>query len=187
VKRSILVTALAATLMLGGCAEGVYRLPSTAVMPPEALQTNGDVDVRALNIAAYGFGHWREMVGNPALAAETISALDYMGGKLNTDPRWVAMPAIFRMNMLTSRNQVRAQLGIGEDVPSQQVVNAMNGLAAAYRAENQAQVQALLAEPIFTLGPQETAQRLANLPYMPSVNNAASHAAGYAFGGLFSS
>lgn len=185
-KRSVLFTALTATLLLGGCAAGDYRLPSTAVMPPEALQTNGDVDVRALNIAAYGFGHWQEMVGNPALAAETISALDYMGGQLNTAPRWVSMPAIFRLNMLTSRNQVRALLGIGEDVPSQQVVDTMNGLAAAYRAGDQATVEKLLAEPMFTLGPQATAQKLANLPYMPSVNNAASHAAAYAFGGLFS-
>lgn len=180
-KRSVLITAVTATLLLGGCAPSVYRLPSTAVMPPAALQTNGDVDVRALDIAAYGFGHWREMVGNPALAAETVAALDYMAGRLNTSARWVSMPAIFRMNMLTSREQVRAELGIGKDVPSQQVVDAMIGLAAAYRAGNQAQVQTLLAEPIFTLGPQETARRLANLPYMPSVNNATTHADAYAF------
>lgn len=185
-KRSILFPALAATLLLGACAQSAYRLPSTAVMPPAALQTNGDVDVRALNVAAYGFSHWQEMVGNPALAAETVSALDYMGGKLNTDPRWVAMPAIFRMNMLTSRNQVRAVLGIGEAVPSQQVVDAMNGLATAYRAGDQARVAQILAAPFFTFGPQATAQKLANLPYMPAVNNAASHAAAYAFGGLFS-
>ncbi|HTI02096.1 MAG TPA: hypothetical protein VL752_14200 [Acidisoma sp.] len=180
-KRSVLFTTLAATLLLSACAESAYRLPSTAVMPPGALQTNGDVDVRALDIAAYGFGHWQEMVGNPALAAETVASLDYMAGKLNTAPRWVSMPAIFRMNMLTAREQVRAQLGIGREVPSQQVVDALIGLAAAYRAGDQAQVQRLLAEPIFTLGPQETAQRLANLPYMPAVNNATTHADGYAF------
>lgn len=180
-KRSVQVAGLFATLFVAACTQASYRLPSTAVMPPAALHTNGDVDVRALDIAAYGFGHWQKMVGDPALAAETIASLDYMAGQLNTSPRWVSMPAIFRLNMLRAREQVRAELGIGKEVPSQQVVDAMIGLAAAYRAADQSQVQAILAEPIFTLGPQETAQRLANLPYMPAVNNAATHADGYAF------
>lgn len=180
-NRFILTTGFAVALSLGACAPSAYRLPSTAVLQPSALQTNGDVDVRALNVAAYGFSHWREMVGDPALAAETIAALDYMGGQLNTSPRWVQMPAIYRMNMLSARDEVRAQLGIGKDVPSQQVVDAMVGLAAAYRAQDQAKVQSILSQPFFTLGPQETAQRLANLPYMAAVNNAATHAAGYTF------
>jgi len=183
-KRSVLMAGLVLPLLLSACAESAYRLPSTAVLAPAALQTNGDVDMRALNIAAYGFSHWRAMVGDPALAAETVACLDYLGGQLNTAPRWTQMPAIFRMNMLSAREQVRAQLGIGKDVPSQQVVDAMIGLAAAYRAQDQAKVQSILSQPFFTLGPAETAQRLANLPYMPAVNNAATHAAAYAFGGF---
>lgn len=184
-KRFVLVAGLASALLLGACAQDVYRLPSTAVMPLGALQTNGDVDVRALNIAAYGFGHWQEMQGNPAMAAEAVAALDYMGGKLNTSPRWTSMPAIFRMNMLRSRDEVRGQLGIATDVPSQQVVDTMLGLADAYRAGNQAEISRLLASPIFAGPPQETARKLANLPYMASVNNAATHAAAYAFGPMF--
>jgi hypothetical protein len=153
--------------------------PSTAVMPLGALHSNGDIDVRALDVASYSFGHWRAMQGDPAMAAEAVAALDYMGGKLNTSPRWSVMPSIFRMNMLTSRNAVRAQLGIGRDVPSQAVVDAMLGLSSAYRAGNQAKVAQILASPIFSLGAAATAQRLANLPYMPSVANATAHAAAY--------
>ena len=53
--------------MLAGCADDAYRLPSTAVMPAGALNTNGDIDTRSLDIAAYGFGHYDDMKGNPAL------------------------------------------------------------------------------------------------------------------------
>lgn len=174
---------LASSLALSACAGMQAQAPSTAVVAPAALHTNGDVDVQALNIAAYDFGHWREMQGDPAMAAEAVATLDYMGGKLNTAPRWsLAVPALFRMNMLAARNKVRAYLGIGEAVPSQQVVDTMLRLAAAWRAEDQARVAQLLASPFFTLGPQQTAARLGKLPYMPDVANATAHAAGYALG-----
>ena len=167
--------------VLGACA--VQPLPSTAVIQPAALQTNGDVDVRAINLTAYGFAHYREMQGNPALAAETVAALDYLGGQLNTSPRWVTtIPSLFRLQMLQSRNIVRGLLGISPDVPSQAVVDTMVGLEYAYRAGDQAAVNKLLANPIFSVPPAEVAQRLANLPYLPSVNNAATHVAASALG-----
>ncbi|GAB0113861.1 hypothetical protein [Acidisoma sp. C75] len=182
-KRLGISLALASSLTLAACADVHVRDPSTAVIQPAALHTNGDVDVQALNIAGYDFGHWRQMQGDPAMAAEAVATLDYMGGKLNTAPRWITtMPSIFRLNMLRAREQVRAYLGIGSAVPSQQVVDAMLALAAAYRAGDQAQVTQILSEPFFTLGPQQTAARLADLPSMPSVTNATTHAAAYALG-----
>lgn len=179
-KRFGLSLALASSLALAACASATDSLPSTAVMPPGALHTNGDIDVRALNVAANDFGHWRAMQGDPARAADAVAALDYMGGELNTAPRWVAMPSIFRLNMLRSREAVRAQLGISNEVPSQAVVDTMLGLSNAYRAGDEAQVAKLLASPIFSLPPAQTAQRLGDLPYMAAVANATSHAAAYA-------
>ncbi len=167
--------------MLAACSESNYRLPSTAVMPAGALNTNGDIDVRSLDLAAYGFGHYREMQGNPAMAADTVAALDYMGGQLNTSPRWVNMPGLFRLQMLQSRDIVRGELGISPDAPSQDVVDTMLGLSAAYASGDQAQVDKLLTSPIFTVPPGEAAQRLADIPYLPVVNNATSHADSYAF------
>ncbi|MCB8876720.1 hypothetical protein [Acidisoma silvae] len=184
-KRSALVASFAVAVLLTGCAGAVDRQPSTAVIQPSALQTNGDVDVRAINITAYGFGHYKEMQGNPALAAETVAALDYLGGQLNTSPRWVSIPSLFRLQMLDSRNTVRGLLGISPDVPSQAVVDAMVGLSGAYRAGDQAAVDKLLGSSIFSLPPAETAQRLANLPYLPAVNNAATHVAAVALGYQF--
>jgi hypothetical protein len=167
--------------MMGGCSDEAYRLPSTAVMPAGALSTNGDIDVRSLDVAAYGFGHYNDLKGNPALAANTVAALDYMGGQLNTSPRWVSMPGLFRLQMLQSRDTVRGVLGISPTVPSQDVVNTMLALSAAYASGDQTKVNTLLSSPIFSVPPEEAAERLAEIPYLPAVNNATSHADAYAF------
>jgi hypothetical protein len=180
-RHSVLLAGFSVAALLGACAAG-DALPSTAVLQPAALQTNGDVDVRALNITAYGFAHYQELQADPATAAETVAALDYLGGILNTSPRWVIMPSLYRLQMLEARNTVRGLLGISPDVPSQEVVDTMVGLAAAYRAGNQAQVNQLFASPVFSVPPAEAERRLATIPYLPGVNNAATHAAQYAFG-----
>jgi hypothetical protein len=180
-KRLFLLAGFTAAGLLGACAGSADRLPSTAVLQPAALQTNGDVDVRALNITAYGFAHYQDLQQNPALAAETVAALDYLGGQLNTSPRWVNMPALWRLQMLDARNTVRGLLSISPAVPSQEVVDTMVGLSEAYRAGNQAQVNQLLASSIFSVPPAEVAQRLVTMPYLPTVNNAATHAAAFAF------
>ncbi len=78
---------------LAACAH-VDPAPSTAVMPPGALGTNGDIDTRSLDIAAYSFG--RAMRNQPADATDAIAALDYMGGELNTNPRWIGMDPLTR-------------------------------------------------------------------------------------------
>jgi hypothetical protein len=171
----------AALATMAGCSSDVYRLPSTAVMPVGALNTNGDIDIRSLDIAAYGFGHYDEMKGNPAMAASTVAALDYMGGQLNTSPRWVSMPGLFRLQMLQSRNIVRGVLGISPTVPSQDVVDTMLALSAAYSSGNQTEVNQLLRSPIFSVPPEQAAERLADIPYLPVVNNATTHADAYSF------
>ena len=180
-RRFAVLVSAAALVMLAGCSNDVYRLPSTAVMPAGALNTNGDIDVRSLDIAAYGFGHYDEMKGNPAMAASTVAALDYMGGQLNTSPRWVSMPGLFRLQMLQSRDIVRGVLGISPTVPSQEVVDTMLALSAAYSQGNQTQVDKLLSSPIFSVAPDQAAERLADIPYLPVVNNATTHADAYSF------
>ena len=180
-RRIALLVGAAALALVAGCSDDVYRLPSTAVMPAGALNTNGDIDVRSLDIASYGFGHYDEMKGNPAMAANTVAALDYMGGQLNTSPRWVGMPALFRLQMLQSRDIVRGVLGISPTVPSQDVVSTMLALSSAYSAGDQTEVNKLLSSPIFSVPPDQAAERLAAIPYLPVVNNATSHADAYSF------
>lgn len=170
----------AATLFgLASCGYAT-RLPDTATMPPGALGSNGDPEIRALNVAAYDFGrHMRDL----AQTADAIAALDYMGGKLNTSPRWALnMPGLYRAQMLQSRKIIRQRVGISEDAPSQAVVDTMLSLAMAYRANDQATVERLLSTSIFTAPPAEVTARLSDMPVIPLVNNATTHADFYAFG-----
>jgi hypothetical protein len=167
----LLCAALLATLT--GCALET-SIPDTATMPAGALGTNGDIDVRSLNVAAFDFG--QPLRGQPARAADGIAALDYMGGKLNTAPRWADMSPLYRDQMLQAREIMRRYIGISQSASSQAVVDTMLALAAAYRANDQAAIQRLLANPIFSVPPTVVAARLANIPRMPIVNAATTHA-----------
>ncbi|MCB8876645.1 hypothetical protein [Acidisoma silvae] len=163
------LTTLAACglLALGGCLHRDLP-PDTAVMPPGALGTNGDIDTRALDIASFDFT--RAIIGNPAKAATAIAALDYMGGELNSSPRWIDVDALTRLEMLDWRKRMRAQVGISETAPAQAVLDTMLGLAQAYQANDQAAVQRLLASPIFTIPPDQVAARLNDIPYNANLN-----------------
>jgi hypothetical protein len=162
---------------LAGCS--TISIPSTATMPDGALGSNGDTDVRSLQVAAYDFSH--PMVNDPAEAVNAIAALDYMGGKLNSSPRWLDMPGLWSLEMLKSRQKVRQFIGISENAPSQAVVNTMLALAVAYRNGNQADIQRLLSQPIFTAPPDQIQAHLSNIPLIASVNSATSHAEEYSY------
>jgi hypothetical protein len=170
--------AVAAVVTVAACAS--ETLPDTATMPNGALNTNGDIDIRSLDIAAYDFSH--PIKGDPAQAADAIAALDYMGGKLSTSPRWVIMPSLYRVQMLQSREILRQLVGISPTAPSQAVVDTMLALSQAYRAQDQTEVQRLLGAPIFTVPPAEVAARLNDIPLIPIVNAATRGADSNAFG-----
>jgi hypothetical protein len=163
-----LIVGAAGLAALVACAH-VEPPPSTAVMPPGALNTNGDIDVRSLDVAAYAFAH--AIRNNPGKAADAIAALDYMGGELNTNPRWIGMDPLTRLQMLQARETVRAEIGISPTASSQAVVDTMLALAQAYQTNNEPTVQQLLANPIFTVPPAEVEARLNNVPYNAGINN----------------
>ena len=142
-------------------------------MPPGALGTNGDVDVRSLDIAAYFFG---QVIRKPADAATAIAALDYIGGELNTSPRWIDMDPLTRAQMLEARETMRSYVGISQAAPSQAVVDTMLALAQAYGTGDTAAVQRLLASPIFIVPPAEVQAHLSYIPLMPAVNNVTTRA-----------
>jgi hypothetical protein len=145
-------------------------------MPPGALGTNGDIDTRALDIAAFDFG--TTMRNDPARAADAIAALDYMGGALNTSPRWIGMDPLTRLQMLQARETVRSYVGISQTASSQAVVDTMLSLAQAYQSGDQAAVQRLLASPIFILPPAAVEAHLNYIPLMPAINNVTTRADG---------
>jgi hypothetical protein len=166
-RRLGLVVGAFGLLVLSGCLK-YQPPPDTAQLPPGAFHTNGDQDVAALDAAALGFAH--AITGNPGRAAYAIAALDYLGGELNSNPRWVGMDSLTRLEMLDWRKKMRAEVGISATAPSQSVVDTMLALAQAYRAQNQAAVTQLLANPIFTVPPNQVADRLGNIPYSANLN-----------------
>ncbi|MCB8880161.1 hypothetical protein ACELLULO517_07945 [Acidisoma cellulosilytica] len=166
-RKRLATFAAVSLLALAGCLHRDLP-PDTAVMPAGALGTNGDIDIRALDIAAFDFAH--AITGNPGKAATAIAALDYLGGELNSSPRWIDMDSLTRLQMLDWRTKMRAQVGISPTAPAQAVLNTMLALGQAYQANDQAAVQHLLASPIFTIPPDQVADRLGNIPYNASLN-----------------
>jgi hypothetical protein len=160
--------------LLGGCGGVSSADIDTAVMPANALGTNGDVDVRSLDIAAVAFS--APIRNNPAQAADAIAALDYMGGELSTAPRWVGVDPLVQDQLLRARETMRRYIGISPSAPSQSVVNTMLQLALAYRSGDTSRVSALLRNPIFTSPPDAVAARLTSVALIPSVNVATVHA-----------
>ncbi|GAB0116252.1 hypothetical protein [Acidisoma sp. 7E03] len=162
-----LLAAACLVFSLSGCLH-YDAPPDTAQLPQGAFGTNGDQDVAALDAAALGFAH--AITGNPAKAAYSIAALDYLGGELNSNPRWIDMDPLVRLQMLDWRKKMRTEIGINPTASSQAVVDTMLGLAAAYRAGDQPAVTRLLASPIFTVPPGAVAARLDDIPYAANLN-----------------
>ncbi|MBW4023247.1 MAG: hypothetical protein HIU92_08910 [Proteobacteria bacterium] len=143
-------------------------------MPPGALGTNGDIDIRALNLAAFEFA--RTIRNNPAEVADAVAALDYLGGELNSSPRWISMDSLTRAQMLQARQTIRSYIGISQAASSQAVVDTMLLLAKAYQAGDRAKVQQLLGSPIFVEPPAAVEAHLNDLPRMPAINNVTTRA-----------
>ncbi|GAB0113956.1 hypothetical protein [Acidisoma sp. C75] len=165
--------ALLLALPLAGCLSST-KPPDTAQLPAGAFHTNGDQDVAALDAAALGFAH--AIRGNPAKAAYSVAALDYLGGELNSNPRWIAMDPTTRLQLLDARSAMRGRLGISESASSQAVVDTLLALSSAYQADDQARVQSLLRSPIFTADPATVAARLDDIPYSAGLNGATARA-----------
>ena len=79
------------------------------------------------------------------------------------------------MALRNAREEVRSALGIQAQAPPQAVVDALFGASRALRANDNAAARRILAPPVFPNGAQ-TLQRLADLPLLPTANQATSRA-----------
>jgi hypothetical protein len=119
--------------------------------------------------------------GRPSDAARTIAAVDYFAGSLQWNAKWPRISNLTRTLMLEARPEARQAVGISLDARSQEVVDRLLAAANALAAQDTATARAVLASPIFTLGPDATLARLSNLPYLPKSNLAIQDAAQEAF------
>jgi hypothetical protein len=170
------VAALLLCLALAACdASGGGVDPGVAAVPPDTFG-QGNQDIAAANYAQYAFADTGRIYGKPADAARAAAAIDYLAGELQTGSRWVNLSDNTKQQMVAARGMVRAALGIAPDAASQPVVNALLDVAAAIDAGSESALRAALQQPVFTLLPAQTMQRLGDLPYMQVANLAADRA-----------
>ncbi len=175
-RTPALLLALALAACAGPLGGGVDVAGGIAAVPPGTFGA-GDQDIAAANLAQYDFADTNRIYGKPADAARGAAALDYLAGELQNGTRWPALSADSREAMLASRIAVREAVGIAPGAPAQDVVNALLAAAAAIDSGDAAATRAALANPVFTLAPAQTLDRLGDIPYMQSVNVAIDRAA----------
>ncbi len=179
--------AMLLTLPVAACAT-LPGTPATPYLPAGAFGTYQDNDVGAINYAAWAFASPANTRNNPVAAMRAVIALEYLPGELRENPRWLEMDGNIKMRMATARDEVRQILGIAPGAPPQAVVNALMWASNALTAGDRAGVLQALSAPGFTLPPETTLGRLANLPYSQDANLATSRAADQSFpaeGGRF--
>jgi hypothetical protein len=178
--RPTTTAVLLACLLLASCGS-VPPQPDQSYLPPGAFGTNEDQDVAAINFAQYAFADSSRTYGRPYDGARAVASVDYLAGELSDAPRWQFISAITQQDMLQARAAVRQAVGIVPNAPSQAVVNAMVGAAQGLVSGNEAEALAALRSPIFEQPPEQTLQKLANLPYLLIANVATSRAANEMF------
>jgi hypothetical protein len=160
---------LLACLSLAAC-NTVVAYPRPPFIPPGALGTNQDPDTAAVLLASYTFGARSRMIGNPIGVARAAAAAEYLAAALPYVPRWQIINPIIIQQMIQGRAELHQALGIAPGAPPQAVVNGLLSAADAFAIGNPMAAAPALNPAIFTLGPQQTLNILANMPFLPTLN-----------------
>lgn len=166
----------AAGLMLAGLA-GACTLgppPPVAILPFEPGLVTADPARQAILHSAYALARPASLVGHPAIAAQTISEVEFLAVELRYASRWAPMSPLVTLGLERARPQWRAALGIEAAAPPQAVIDAMTALRFAVGAQDAAAAAAALRAPLFSPGGQGSLVRLSNLPPLPAAARAAS-------------
>jgi hypothetical protein len=163
------------SLTLAGCA-AITPPPDTAQLPFGTFGSM-DNDMGAANLASWALALPERTRNDPVDAARACAAIDYLAGELSSNPRWIALSPLTKMEMLQARVDVRKVLGIVPNARSQNVADSLLRFAAAWQAGDQPAALQVLGAPVFTLPPQQTLGILTNLPAIQSANVASIDAA----------
>lgn len=132
----------------------------SATMPP-GLFESADVDTAALYEANLALGGTVSKPSTPQRYARVFADVEYISGAFNSHARWIGTQGNALVEIMIARREVRGVIGISNQTPTQAVVDA---LLAVSQAADGAPLLAALANPVFTLGPDATLQRLQNVP-----------------------
>lgn len=168
------ICAVLACLAVAAC--GLVQPPPSTAQLPQFFYGNFDNDIGAINQSAYLLGSPARTRNDPIAGLQAAIAVEYLGGALNSSPRWFEMSPLTKMNMLQAREEFRQVLGIRPDTPSQFVVNAEIWAMWALMHGDTAGAAHALSGPMFTQPPQHTLVVLTNLPFLPAARAATASA-----------
>lgn len=161
-----LIAPVLATLLLGACAA---ERVDFSTLPPSFYGPRVFVVDAAIFEAKTVFGGNTDFPTDAAKSAHVLAVIEYLGGELNSTGSWSDLAGVVQVQMLQARQEVRQALGIAPAARSQQIVDAL--VAVSQTTDPKAQAAAL-ADPIFTLGPDGTLQRLRAMPPLPITHRA---------------
>lgn len=124
--------------------------------------------------APYWLGDTSRLQGLPAQAARSAVQIEVIADAFETEPRYmheVSGPALHALRV--GRRELRQVLGIAPNAPPGRVTFRLREAAAALDGGQLPAALAALSDPIFTAGGEATLTRLATLPRMPRVSEAA--------------
>lgn len=119
-----------------------------------------------LAYAERNFGDMSLYRGKPAEAAAALAQFEAAVAGMRDPATTIALPMRYGPQVAAAIREERQAIGVSFDVLPGTVAAALANAVGPLQSGNQAAITAALSNPIFTLGPQETYQRLANLPRM---------------------
>lgn len=156
---------------------GVGVLAACASEPPD-LSFGGagfqPGNVR-LNLAYAGrnLGDMSAYRGKPAEAAAALAQFEAALAGMRDPRNSIALPVREGPQLTAAIREERAAIGVPLEVLPGTASAALAAAVGPLRSGDRAAIEAALSNPIFTLGPQETERRLANLPRLWSVESVA--------------
>jgi len=119
-------------------------------------------------------GDTSRLAGNPVGAARAAVQLEVLAEAFATDPRYrhdVSGAALHSVRL--GQAEMRRAIGIAPDAPEATVIAQLRDAADALEAGSRARAEAALSGPMFPAGAAATLRRLAGLPFLPRVSEAA--------------
>ncbi|CAA9241760.1 MAG: hypothetical protein AVDCRST_MAG08-1659 [uncultured Acetobacteraceae bacterium] len=164
-KSPLIAPVLFSALLLLGCAGS----PGTPW-----LGGIGDPVRGAALRAPSTLGDTSRWAGRPWEAAEAAAELEFLANEFATNPRYApeANPAVSQQ-LEAARQEMRSFLGVAPDASTELVRAGLRRAAAALRTGSRAGAEAALSGPAFAYGPSATLGRLASMPRLPRVAEAA--------------
>lgn len=119
-----------------------------------------------LAYAERNFGDMSLYRGKPAEAAAALAQFEAAVAGMRDPATSIALPMRYGSQVAAAVREEREAIGIPLQVLPGQASAALAAAVGPLQSGDQAAIRAALSNPVFTLGPQVTLERLSNLPRM---------------------